>query len=181
MTIALAAELSQDYLDVLGTGTRPVWLLDIDGVLRPDGAPAWPEAARTRTADGLRVTFAPSLIDWVRELVVTGAIDLVWSTTWCGRIDRMLEVFDLPGYDPDPARPRTVEAWNWYVNGEPAMLLKHAALQVALDSGRPVIHTDDHVACNVAGPDYLAIRPETASGLSQEHMLTIASFVASHQ
>ncbi|MCD0446303.1 hypothetical protein LO763_22065 [Glycomyces sp. A-F 0318] len=182
MTMPLfAADLAPEFYDALGSGTRPIWLLDIDGVLRPDGTPDWPELPRTRTIDRLRVTFAPSLIDWVRELVYEGAIDVVWSTTWCGRIDRMLEAFDLPGYHVDPARPRTVEAWNWYCNGEPAMLLKLAALQAAIDSGRPVIHTDDHVAVNVDSPRYCAIRPDTEHGLSQEHMIRIAAFVKAHQ
>ncbi|WP_205326985.1 HAD domain-containing protein [Glycomyces sp. YM15] len=180
--LSITDELANEYLRALTDSNRPLWLLDIDGVLRAfDADPDWPELPRTRTSAGFSVKFAPSLIHWIQDLVREQAVDVIWSTTWCGRVDRMLDVFDLPGYSPDPAKARTVEAWNWYCNGEPAMLLKLASLQVALDTGRPVIHTDDHVAVNFEGPNYLAIRPDSERGLSQDHMVRIADFIKTHQ
>lgn len=180
--LAITSELSIDYLRLLKKSTRPLWLLDIDGVLRAfDADPDWPESPVTRTRDYLSVKFAPSLIHWIQDLVREDAVDIVWSTTWCGRIERMLDIFDLPGWNAHAGKPCTTEAWDFYVNGPEAVMIKLASVQAAIDSGRPVIHTDDHVAVNFDAPNYLAIRPDSERGLSQEHMLRIAEFIKSHQ
>jgi hypothetical protein len=178
----ITKELSIDYVHLLKQSKLPLWLLDIDGVLRAfDADPDWPESPVTRTSGHLSVKFAPSLIDWIRDVIREGSVDVVWSTTWCGRIEQMLALFDLPGWSTHEDAPGTTEAWDFYINGPEAVMIKLASVQAAIDSGRPVIHTDDHVAVSFDSPNYLAIRPDTERGLSQDHMLRIAAFIKNHQ
>jgi hypothetical protein len=62
--------------------TRPVVLLDLDGVLNPFGAPTCPVGHEERVLfEGEEpVRFHPAHGDWIRELAGVG--DLWWATGW---------------------------------------------------------------------------------------------------
>lgn len=176
----LEDHLAIDYLRLIKDGQRPIMLCDVDGVLRVPGAPEWPEPPRIVAAHGRTIKYAPSLIDWIRDLIVEPAVDFVWCTTWNGRTHMLCDVWDLPLPNAE-ASTRTTEAWNSHLNGITAMVMKLTVLQAAIDTGRPVIHLDDHVALHFASDRYLAIRPDTVSGLTPEHMHQVASFIKQHQ
>ena len=65
----------------------PIWLLDIDGVLNVT-KPGWSAPPRTKTAyaDGTpwKMRFSPVLIDHIRELHASGAVEIRLCSTWCG-------------------------------------------------------------------------------------------------
>lgn len=71
------------------SGERPVWLLDVDGVINavcfgvPDGY------KRIR-ANGYEITYDPAIIARIRRLHDSGAVEVRWLTTWCSDADTFL-------------------------------------------------------------------------------------------
>lgn len=86
--------------------TKPVWLMDVDGVIndwRPPLAEGW---VRFPTAHGFEMTFDPTLLERIVSLHTSGAVEVKWLTTWCHDANEMLrENFGFPedlyvlGYD----------------------------------------------------------------------------------
>lgn len=176
--------LSQEFDYVLDDGDRPIWLCDVDGILNAR-APEWPGATESAPIDlpsgrELLLTWSSTLIDGIDRLIRSSRVDFVWSTTWCDLAWLLEEFWGLPSFTPDD-EPRIAPAWKIHLNGPAAMVMKQTALQAAIESGRPVIHTDDHVALNYAGPDFLAIRPDTHYGLGPGDFDRIEAFIDSHQ
>jgi hypothetical protein len=67
-----------------GPHQRPVWLLDVDGVINGTGRAGWQQAPRAGTAFasgiGYRMRWAPQLIAGIRALLPH--VDVSWATTW---------------------------------------------------------------------------------------------------
>lgn len=169
---------------------RPVWLLDVDGVLNAS-APGWSGAPVTRTAyagaAAFRLCFAPALMRRIRAVYERGGVEVRWATTWVDHIDQVIRVMHLPGW---------ACAFKFGIDGADADTSKHdadaakyaAALHVVETECRPLIWTDDEAIpaegsnayrrLRLAGPRVLLIRPRSSRGLQPEHLDQIHRFLS---
>jgi hypothetical protein len=164
------------------TPLRPVWLLDVDGVLNAP-RPGWrsrPRSGRARSG-GFEFTmrFAPPLVQRIVALHRTGRVEVRWATTWVDDIEQIRLLMGLPTW---PCA--------FSLNGSDAVdEAKHrAALDVVRGERRPLIWTDDDVVpregshaartLHEQGPAVLLLRPDPARGLQPHHVEQIETFVA---
>jgi hypothetical protein len=159
---------------------RPVWLLDVDGVLNV-GRPGWDEEPRSGNAQSAGFEFglqwAPSLMARIRALHDGGRVEIRWCSTWCCDADQLERLFDLPRFD---------RCWDVDINGGAAATAKLAAARRVLADGRRLIWTDD-TEVPTSGPLYdelaeggraLLIAPSPRRGLLPEHLDAIDAFLA---
>jgi hypothetical protein len=159
---------------------RPVWLLDVDGVINV-ARPGWGAAplAGNVYSGGLpyRLRWAPALIARIRAMQTAGTVDVRWCSTWCDDADQLERLFGLP---------RLSRAWSDAINGSYAPIAKLAAARAVLDAGDRLIWTDDD-AVPTSGPVHdelvstgraLLIAPVPNRGLQPEHLDAIEAFVA---
>ncbi|BCJ41819.1 hypothetical protein GCM10010168_75070 [Actinoplanes ianthinogenes] len=117
--------------------TRPVWLLDVDGVLNAN-RPGWGAAPRRGMAyaDGIGyvMRWAPALLDRIRAIHRAGTAEIRWCTTWCAQAGQLERLFALPHLQP---------CWTEELTPQEAAVAKLAAARRVLTDGRPLIWTDD--------------------------------------
>ncbi|MFG1779291.1 hypothetical protein ACGFIG_23055 [Micromonospora sp. NPDC049048] len=163
---------------------RPVWLLDVDGVVNAD-RPGWSAPPRRSTVwsdtdqVSYRIRWAPALLDRIRCLHVGGAVEVRWCSTWCPDAHRLERLWRLPplasALDADPM-PRGADCWP----------LKRAAAARVLAEGRRLVWTDDEA---IPGPGTvrdglcregraLLIAPRSRQGLQPADLDLIESFAA---
>ena len=161
---------------------KPVWLLDVDGVINTT-RPGWGGPPRRSTvwssADNTSyvLRWAPPLIDRIRALHGSGTLEVRWCTTWCPEAERLEDLWGLPelarSLHADPM-PRGAECWP----------LKLDAAWSVLAEGRRLIWTDDE-ALPPPGPERdelttdnraLLIAPRPARGLQPEDLDHIERF-----
>jgi hypothetical protein len=163
--------------------TRPVWLLDVDGVLNA-ARPGWGAAPRSGTAysDGqlFRLRWAPRLVTRIRGLHNGGLVEICWCSTWCSDADQVEGLLGLP---------RLGRAWQHPIGAAAAPAAKLAATRAALDQGRRLIWTDDD-AIPASGPlrdeltatgRALLIAPRPNRGLQPAHLDAIEAFLTAGQ
>jgi hypothetical protein len=161
---------------------KPVWLLDVDGVINaikpgwgaaPSRALVWSAADQT----SYLLRWAPTLVDRIRALVLTGKAEVRWCTTWCPEAERLEALWHLPeldrSLDADPM-PRGPQCWP----------LKQEAARAVLAAGHRLIWTDDE-ALPPEGPERddltangraLLIAPRAARGLQPADLDLIEKF-----
>jgi hypothetical protein len=161
---------------------RPVWLLDVDGVVNTT-SPGWGAAPGGSLvwsgADNMSylLCWAPLLVDRIRALHTGGKVEVRWCTTWCPEAERLEKLWQLPelarALDAEPM-PRGPECWP----------LKLAAARDVLAEGRRLIWTDDE-ALPPPGPDRdeltadgraLLIAPRANRGLQPAELELIEKF-----
>jgi hypothetical protein len=163
----------------------PVWLLDIDGVINANN-PGWGAAPRRVSVAGYMIRWAPALIDRIRNLRATGAVEIRWSSTWC---KNTFELADLARHlrmpDLDSAFTTRPEHLTWAE-------LKFNAARGVLAEGRRLVWTDDDeveaarkvcpdlVAAEAAGTALL-IAPKSNRGLQPEDLDLIEDFTTNLQ
>ncbi len=161
---------------------RPVWLLDVDGVINANN-PGWGAAPRRRSvwsstlSREFTIRWAPALLTEIRRIHRAGAVEIRWCTTWCGDTKELERSLSLPPFEP---------AWTDYRNGRAGSEAKLAAARAVLAEGRPLIWTDDnevpleswplHAELMEAGRALL-IRPDERHGLQPKHIAAIATWV----
>lgn len=162
----------------------PVWLLDVDGVINAT-RPGWGAAPRRApvwsATDGRSypLRWAPPLVDRIRRLHDSGAVEVRWCSTWCPDADSLEQLWRLPvlvrALDADPM-PRGAECW----------ALKLAAARAVLAEERSLIWTDDE-ATPAEGPIYdeltadgraLLVTPLASRGLQPDDLDRIEEFCA---
>lgn len=161
---------------------RPVWLLDVDGVLNANN-PGWSAAPRRRSvwsntlSRDFTIRWAPALIARIRQIDRAGQVEIRWCTTWCGDTTDLETALSLPAFTP---------AWTDYRNGRAGSEAKLAAARAVLAEGRPLVWTDDHevpyedsalYAELTAAGRALLIRPDERRGLQPEHIAAIEAWV----
>ncbi|HXV93859.1 MAG TPA: hypothetical protein VD813_11215 [Pseudonocardia sp.] len=159
---------------------RPVWLLDVDGVLNVP-RPGWDGVSRSGDAHcggkRFRMRWAPALIDRIRGLQRAGTVDIRWCSTWCGDADQLETLFGLP---------RLGRAWSDTRTGIAAEVAKLTAARRVSARGRRLVWTDDAEVPR-SGPVYeeltaggraLLIAPSPLRGLQPEHLDAIEAFIA---
>ena len=162
---------------------RPVWLLDVDGVLNA-ARPGWGESPGQGKAfvggTCYRLRWAPPLTRRIAALHHGGAVEIRWATTWVDHItqvERLLRLPQLPtaflGLDPDEIDPSEVKV--------------RAALDVVERERRPLIWTDDDAIpgdgplldrLQAAGVPVLLLDPGSRTGLQPDDLIVIEDFLA---
>lgn len=163
------------------SASKPVLLLDIDGVI--NGHPrrcGWDGPPR-RLKVGMPVYHEPQVIDRLRQLHASGAVEIRWCTTWCGiprALDQLSKQLDLPFAPAFGDRPMS-KMW-----GD----MKVEAVLAELSEGRRVIWADDEeatagrqiflaIAKAEADGQLLLVEPDSSLGLRPEHFDAIETFV----
>jgi hypothetical protein len=160
---------------------RPVWLLDVDGVINMIGSKQsrWPGPMRRADVCGYPIRWSPALVDAVNTVHRSGMCEVRWATTWIegGAVDRLAETLGFDYFETAYTR------FPHEVHDEAKM---RAAVRV-LAVGRRLVWTDDEVvpltaADRVAllGPDdgrWLTIRPGQSRGLGPKDLAVVASFL----
>lgn len=161
---------------------RPVWLLDVDGVINVEH-PGWGAAPRSGYAysggQDYRMRWSPTLVTRIRALHARGDVDIQWCSTWCHDADQVERLLALPRLD---------RAWFDPITGTAVAMAKLAAARQVLARGRRLIWTDDEEVPTsgpvhdelVKGGRTLLIAPSPRQGLQPEHMDEIETFVAAH-
>lgn len=160
---------------------RPVWLLDVDGVLNV-ARPGWGAAPQSGTAysggQAYRIRWAPALVTRIRALHHSGLVEIRWCSTWCSDADQIERLLGLPRLD---------RTWHHDISPQAAPTAKLAAARAVLDQGRRLIWTDDD-AIPASGPvrdeltatgRALLIAPMPTRGLQPDDLDTIEAFLAS--
>ena len=162
---------------------KPVWLLDVDGVVNTI-RPGWGAAPRRSLvwsgADNTSylLRWSPLLVDRIRALHTGGTVEVRWCTTWCPEAERLERLWRLPvlgrSLEADPM-PRGSGCWP---------LKRYAARSVLAGEGRRLIWTDDD-ALPPPGPERdeltadgraLLIAPRANRGLQPADLHLIEKF-----
>lgn len=172
---------------------KPVFLLDIDGVLnaatkKPDRS-VWPVDAwiRGHAHDGRHrwpILGARPVADFIREVHEQGRAEIRWHTTWQDMAKYVGDLLKLPDFPvaeaPEWAVHLRAETEEWWKIG--------AALRVVEDERRPLVWTDDDLRGTFnldqptrdriasAGPALL-LGPNDTTGLTPKHLRMIDEFL----
>jgi hypothetical protein len=163
---------------------RPVWLLDVDGVLNA-ARPGWDEDHEQGQAfvhgTCYRLRWAPPLARRIAALHHSGGVEVRWATTWVDHIQQVERLLRLP---------RLATAFDGLdvVDAEAAVERKvEAALRVVEVERRPLIWTDDDAIPRTgpildrlddAGVPFLLVAPGSRHGLQPEDLTAIDDFLA---
>jgi DNA invertase Pin-like site-specific DNA recombinase len=157
---------------------RPVWLLDVDGVLNAT-RPGWGAAPRNGRAwtGGVEypIRWAPALVDRISAVHREGLVRIRWCSTWCADADQIENLLGLPRFERAWTEPHTPDT---------APVAKLAAARAVLATGDRLIWTDD-TETPTGGPlldelirdgRALLIAPATSRGLQPAHLDAIEQF-----
>jgi hypothetical protein len=162
---------------------KPVWLLDVDGVLNVT-RPGW-RASPDRGyayAQGTSwpMRWSPKLVDRIRKAHTSGLVEVRWCTTWCPYAEQLERLFALP----ELARALSGST---IPGGAVSDAMKLAAAYEVLNDGHRLVWTDD-TAIPDDGPDRaellnrgaLLIRPLSRRGLQPGDLDQIEAFARSN-
>ena len=164
---------------------RPIWLLDVDGVVNANGwarreVDFWPkesvkhELISVNQWQRYHIFVAEGLIDFINEMHASGKVEIVWATTWLDHANTHLApAFGLPTLEVG-ARPIGMDD-HYY---------KHRAARAGIAAGRRVIWTDDvEITAQMrqefteSGLSHLLIAPDEVYGLTPADCAKIREFV----
>lgn len=157
-----------------------VLLLDVDGVVNATH-PLW----EAETATGrvpvqdqtFTLTWAPALVDVIRQYANSGCVDVRWCTTWCEEATQLEYLWQLPHL-----------ARAWQHNPDDITAAKAQAAWDVIDSGRRLIWADDSVTPThggmfdelTAGHRALLLRPQFTVGLTPADVDAMDAFITRH-
>lgn len=165
------------------TQTVPLWLLDVDGVINAVCGTVPPGYQRERI-NGYQITWSPQIIERMRHLHETGAVEIRWLTTWCDlAASHIAPALGLPldcvvegAEDHQQYRPR-----GWW-KSTTAKRLSDA------EPDRPLIWTDDDLSfAEIRGEvDWLkertaptlALCPDGRQGITPKMLRRVDDFLA---
>ena len=174
--------------DLEPNDSRPVWLLDVDGVLNSTSSVPNPKELRRgemvqkylRTNSGatFRMRVHKDLVAFFNRMHASGLVDIRWATTWTDQANTIFApAFDLPQL-PVWARPpeetRRLDDHNWKTS---------SALEV-IHAGRKLIWSDDEaipdgfedLIKNVS-KGHLLVKPNSNLGLTPSECALIEEFI----
>ena len=176
----------------MARAARPVWLLDIDGVVNalapgplPGSWPAheWVQRVVHANVPGrgpmvLPILAARPVLTFVCDVVRSGSADVVWHSTW--RTSAVTDLAPMLGLPPIPIS--VAPEWTQQTAG---VWWKLPAAQRVVAAGRPLVWTDDDIgvlADQVADlaehPDTLLIGPDPETGITADQLDAIAAFLS---
>lgn len=166
--------------------TKPVWLLDIDGVLNAVDYPTstlrfktWPQDTWLNARImKFPMSVATAVRDFIRSSHESGLVDIRWHTTsWQDDVERITEWLDLPDFPVH--RATNQHGWDrtWWK--------LPSALSVVHLEHRPLIWTDDDLNYELPPRQKkrlqedgaLLICPKTEVGLSPAELRRINKFL----
>jgi HAD domain in Swiss Army Knife RNA repair proteins len=167
--------------------TRPILLLDVDGVLnatRPD----LPEGWERGLFNGYVLVWDPSVTARLRELHDSGRVEIQWLTTWTTDADRLLaEPMGLPRGLRTHARADTAPTGFAGSLGGRAGWWKLAAARTVAEEepDRRIIWIDDDLAAQAADtgewlaahPHVLVVAPDMVDGLTHAQLDEIEAWL----
>jgi hypothetical protein len=172
---------------------RPVWLLDIDGVINALAneypTQIWPQGQWVTVhmdfgSEGtVRVDAAEPVLEFIRKVHAKRAAEIRWHTTWQKEALRLAEALDLPelwvqeaAYEFDNREDylRRDKWWKY-----------PAAWRVVGQEKRPLVWTDDDIVDLVqrdvnslaSAGQTLLIAPTSTYGLTKQQLGRIAEFL----
>lgn len=164
---------------------RPVWLLDVDGVVNARH-PAWdqPYAQGHAFVDGVtyRLQWAPALTRYIKAVHKRRAAEVRWATTWVDHVHQVERLLRLPAFHTAFRGLGTSPA----VSAPERKI--DAALHVVEVERRPLIWTDDDAIppagevrrrLEEAGVPVLLLAPDPFEGLTPRHLDVIDAFLES--
>lgn len=175
---------------------RPIWLLDVDGVINTNRpTKAWPAeqwVTGHAVADYIHwpIAAAQPVLDFIACAHTRARANIFWHSTWnenISQLNAVLQLPELPTYSSLAEfrayrRGRTYGQW-WKI---------HGALHAVEQEKAPLLWTDDDTYDDLmlppsartrltsAGPDVLIISPDPSSGLTTEDLETINRFLDQH-
>lgn len=174
-------------------GAKPVWLLDIDGVLNATATnipSTWPGSSWHRVhIDGFQITWSDKVVDFLKHVDAEGLAEIRWHTTWQERALDVGEAMGLPEFPVQeaPEWPPTGEkVADWIRAARPSWWKYGAAEQVLTVEKRPLLWTDDDIwsSLNAIRRQMLKklgsvkmISPECIWGLQPGHLRDISRWL----
>ena len=169
------------------TSQRPLWLLDVDGVLnavhdKPDRsvwpADQWMSFDAEDTRDGLSwpMLIARPVVDFLTDIHRRGLAEIRWHTTWQREAWAIADHVGLPRFEvQDAPEFDSCEGW-WKLP---------AAHREIYDSGRTVVWTDDDLAFDLSPQERRELGrrgaklviPQQRLGLIKRHLREIGEFL----
>ncbi len=181
----------------MSAGTRPVWLLDIDGVInaitkKPDPS-VWPRDQWVRTTafsgDDIEwpILAATPVLDFLRRVHEKGRAEIWWHSTWQHYSVNVGMALDLPEWPvldcPEFAEQETFIATP-LVERE-RVWWKFPAVQRLLVQGKRLLWTDDDAKFQLDfrkkrewEPQALVVAPHETTGLAPRHLRHIDRWLA---
>ncbi len=178
---------------------KPIWLLDIDGVINavtrtkfpthawPLGS--WAGGEAMGNSRMWPIKWASPVIDFINEVHESGLAEIRWHTTWQHQAKNVAELVGLPEFPVhDASSEYTPDAWKGggqvHVDGWWKLPGVWRALRE--NDSQPVVWTDDDItyeltdtqlqSLRAAGPIKL-MSPDSATGLCQRHLREIREFL----
>lgn len=157
--------------------TRPIWFLDIDGVVNAAGDNLRPHLVRTEaTTAGTTwpIHYSPEVVKFINMVHRAGLVEIRWLTTW-GE-DARTSFAPAVGLDDFPAYDMYDSGGWWKAEIVEASIL---------DESRPFVWTDDDIAeeqiARFAGSvdePTLLVSPSTEVGLTSADLRRVLEFVS---
>lgn len=168
---------------------KPLWLLDVDGVLnavtREPVLSEWDDMTLTRASANGRswpIWYSPALIARINALVEMDRVEVRWLTTWTHDAAQHLSpVIGLDGAEWGVVERRPPTSYRWWK--------LEAAQRVMDEEGvRPLVWTDDDLRyerlamhwLNAEVEHYMAISPKPHIGLTPRHLDAIEAYCFKH-
>ncbi len=174
---------------------RPVWLLDVDGVLNACSSKGcrtvWPRECwnshLVADLDGRKwpILVADPVVSYLRAVHAYGDAEIRWHTSWQHSApERLAPALGLPDWPlvvaPEYHDPAEHTAHGWWKLA--------AAARVLDEEGRRLVWTDDdigfgaqlldnQVAALLRRPGVLAVTPRTTIGLTRKNLLAVDEFL----
>lgn len=166
---------------------KPIWLLDIDGVINIDTPRAWKDdgiAPLVEKIHGFTLRVMPQVRDFINQVHADRLAEVRWHTTWQKDAKLVAEAFGFGDFEVQEA-PEFL-AFGRYPQEDWWKL--PAALRVVGDEGRPLIWTDDDIdycngqarrECRQTARDVakVLISPNPHEGLAPLHLRQIREFI----
>lgn len=174
---------------------RPVWLLDVDGVINAiatKGDPGiwseWRTATIINRMGKWPMRWSPEVTAFIRKTHESGRAEVRWLTTWQEDAWKLEEIMNLPRFEVADAPEFSDRTYTARAIREerPQWWKLPAAERVVEQEQRPLIWTDDDItremrrhASPVYDPDNLLIGPSQNIGLTPKHLNRIDGFLSS--
>lgn len=169
---------------------KPVWLLDIDGVINACNGPrsqpggSWPKRNWiTVQVDGFTIVAAKPVLEFINHVHRCGRAEIRWHSTWQQRSLLVGAALGLPVFPVQGASEFTTYT---SLSRRPRWWKLPAARRVLQFEGRPLLWTDDDAVdldtqlrkrMAALGQPLLIVAPDTQTGLTAADLASIDAFL----
>jgi hypothetical protein len=180
---------------------KPIWLLDIDGVLNAvpfQGNHPWGEMKRVRNKQGFKLTVSPAVIEFINDVHNAGLVEIVWNTMWQDQANTdFAPLFGLPTNLTIGGKETHPDDWDFkmpfgynFMHANPERRIIWTDDDLPLSEARNVHEVanglfeignleDREMESILIAKNRLFIQPETHLGLLPEHIEAISRFILS--